>query len=108
VRVEGDLDLGTHEPLLDGLARGLALAEDVLIVDLAACHFLSSRSFRAIEDAADFLHARGGRLEELDLLPPSPSSEPSSATGAPSGCSARRTVRSCDAARPLTASATLT
>jgi anti-anti-sigma regulatory factor len=69
VRVEGDLDLGTHEPLLDGLARGLALAEDVLVVDLASCHFVSSRSFRAIEDAHDFLHARGAGLVVLEPPP---------------------------------------
>ncbi len=62
VRVRGDLDLSTHELLLDCLALGLALAESQLVVDLRGCGFVGARPFRAIEDAADFLHARGSSL----------------------------------------------
>ena len=69
VRVEGDLDLHTLEDLLDTLARGLALTDSVLVVDLAACGFVGARPFRVIEDAADFLHARGASLVVLDPPP---------------------------------------
>ena len=66
VRVEGDLDLATMEAFVEGLADGLAVVEDLLVVDLTACGFVSSQAFRAIEDAAEFLRARGGALVVLE------------------------------------------
>ena len=66
VRVDGELDLATAEAFVGALADGLALVEDLLVVDLTACDFIASQSFRAIEDAAEFLRARGGALVVLE------------------------------------------
>jgi anti-anti-sigma regulatory factor len=66
VRVEGDLDLATTAALFEGLADGIASVEDLLVVDLTACGFIASQPYRAIEDAAAFLRARGGALVVLE------------------------------------------
>jgi anti-anti-sigma factor len=66
VRVEGELDLATADAFVEGLAGGLAVVEDLLVVDLTACGFIASQSYRAIEDAAAFLRARGGALVVLE------------------------------------------
>ncbi len=66
VCVEGDLDLATSQALVEGLADGLAIVDDLLVVDLTACRFVANQAFRAIEDAAEFLRARGGALVVLE------------------------------------------
>ena len=66
IRVEGDLDLATIQAFVEGLADGLAIVEDLLVVDLTACRFVANQAFRGIEDAAEFLRARGGALVVLE------------------------------------------
>ena len=66
VRVEGELDLASVAVFVDGLADGLAVVEDLLVVDLTSCGFIASQPFRSIEDAAEFMRARGGALVVLE------------------------------------------
>ena len=70
LRVEGDLDIGTTDLLVDGLRTALALARGSLVVDLEACPFVGVQPFEQIERAARVLHDRGGQLS-VRLPPPS-------------------------------------
>lgn len=63
VAVTGDLDLSLDDAFTTGLASGISSAIDGIVVDLAACHFIGSRSFAAIHDASVFLETRGQTLE---------------------------------------------
>ena len=60
--VESDLDIGTADVLAEQLRAALALASDVLVVDLGACGFVGVQQFEQIERAARALQARSGQL----------------------------------------------
>lgn len=62
VRVEGDLDISTLAVLARALAEAMSATDGVLLVDLAACRFLCSRSFAMLETAAEGLSGSGGEL----------------------------------------------
>ena len=62
VRVSGELDLFTEQDFLDELARAFLLTEDIVVIDLAGCPFVSRTAVVAVEAAAGLLRRRGIRL----------------------------------------------
>ena len=62
VRVSGEVDLFTEQDFLDELARAFLVTEDIVVVDLAGCPFVSRKAVVALELAAGLLQRRGVRL----------------------------------------------
>jgi anti-anti-sigma regulatory factor len=70
LRVVGELDIRAGDLLADALTVALALTENLLVVDLAACSFIGVQPFESIERVADVLHGRGAQLV-VRMPPPS-------------------------------------